>query len=381
MRAAEQSRPISATTAPGTPRAGRLRVEDAALSRPPPSSRLARKQRKTAAGAVRGQVYDRPMALTLLVGPANAGKVERLLDRYLAHLERDPVLIVPNRPDVEWAERELLARRSGLLGGWIGTFPDLFERLADGHPGRRPVVSETQQTLVLRDTIERTPLNGLGASARSAGFADALRDAIAEVESGLLDADELEGPLARLYASYRAELDRHELWDKHLLRAAAAERLAGELAAWDGRPVFAYGFEDLTAAEWALLEGLAARADVTVSLPYEPGRPAFEWLRQTSHGLQQLAGGAVEELAPRYADVARPALAHVERALFGAAPGEPPPIEGAIRFFEGAGSRGTLELVAEEVLELLRAGAAPADIGVVVPSLERWRAPIETAFG
>src|SRR5215216_586195 len=44
-------------------------------------------------------------------------------------------------------------------------------------------------------------------------------------------------------------------------------------------------------------------------------------------------------------------------------------------------SRGTLELVGEEVLQLLRDGAAPADIGVVVPSLERWRAPVETAFG
>ena len=54
------------------------------------------------------------MSLTLLVGPANAGKVDRLLDRYLAALDQDPILIVPNRPDVDWAERELLSgvRRS-----------------------------------------------------------------------------------------------------------------------------------------------------------------------------------------------------------------------------------------------------------------------------
>src|SRR5215216_471018 len=321
------------------------------------------------------------MALTLLVGPANAGKVERLLDRYLAALGRDPILIVPNRPDVDWAERELLARSPALLGGWIATFPDLFARLADGHPGRRPVATETQQTLVLRAALGRTALNGLGESARSAGFADALRDAIAEVEAGLLQPTDLEGPLAKLYAAYREELDRLGLWDKNLLRAAAAERLGSDLAAWDGRPVFAYGFEDLTATEWALLEGLAGRTDVTVSLPYEPGRPAFEWLGETSAGLQKLAAGAVEELTPLYADVAHPALAHLERALFTGRAAEPPPIDGAIRFFEGAGSRGTLELVGEEVLQLLRDGAAPAEIGVVVPSLERWRGPIETAFG
>jgi ATP-dependent helicase/nuclease subunit B len=320
------------------------------------------------------------MALTLLVGPANAGKVERLLDRYLAALGRDPILIVPNRPDVDWAERELLARSPALLGGWIGTFPDLFERVADTHPERRPVATDVQQALVLRAAVGRTPLNGLGESAGSAGFSEALRDAIAEVESGLLAPDDLQGPLVRLFASYRNELDRLGLWDRHLLRAAAAERLGADLEAWDGQPVFAYGFEDLTAAEWALLETLAGRTDVTVSLPYEPGRPAFEWLQETSEGLQRLAAG-LEELTPRYADVAHPALAHLERALFAGGVAEAPAIEGAVRFFEGAGSRGTLELVGEEVLELLREGTEPAQIGVVVPSLERWRGPLETAFG
>jgi RecB family exonuclease len=321
------------------------------------------------------------MALTLLVGPANAGKVERLLDRYLGAHRHDPILIVPNRPDVEWAERELLARTAALHGGWIGTFPDLFERIAQGHPGARPVAAEAQQVLALRAAVAGTQLNGLGESARSAGFADALRDAVAEVEAGLVAPEELRGPLASLYASYRAELDRLGLWDRHLLRAAAADRLAGDLDAWQAQPVFAYGFEDLTAAEWALLEGLAARADVAVSLPYEPGRPAFEWLVETSGNLQRLAAGSVEELAPRYGEVAHPALAYLERALFGGTAGDPPALEGAIRFLEGAGSRGTLELLGEEVLALLRGGTPPTQIGVVVPSLERSRGPIETAFG
>jgi ATP-dependent helicase/DNAse subunit B len=321
------------------------------------------------------------MALTLLVGPANAGKVERLLDRYLAALGRDPILIVPNRPDVDWAERELLAKSPALLGGWIATFPDIFKQLADGHPDRRPVATDTQQALALRGAVARTALNGLGESARSAGFTDALRDAIVEVEAGLLSPSDLEGPLARLYAAYREELERLGLWDKNLLNAAAADRLASDLGAWNSRPVFAYGFEDLTATEWALLEGLAGRTDVTVSLPYEPGRPVFEWLRDTSEGLQQLASGSVEELGPRYEDVAHPALAHLERGLFAGRAAEPPAIDGAIRFLEGAGARGTLELVGEEVLELLRAETEPGQIGIVVPSLERWRRPVETAFG
>ena len=143
------------------------------------------------------------MGLTLLAGPANAGKVELLLDRYLAALDQDPLLIVPNRPDVEWAERELLERSPALLGGSIATFDGVFERIAASDPETRPVAADVQQTLALRAAVAKTPLNGLGESARSAGFADALRDAIAEVEAGLVSPAELEGPLGRLYAAYR----------------------------------------------------------------------------------------------------------------------------------------------------------------------------------
>ena len=51
------------------------------------------------------------MALSVLAGPANAGKVARLLERYLGALDTDPFLIVPNRPDVDRAERVLLTRK------------------------------------------------------------------------------------------------------------------------------------------------------------------------------------------------------------------------------------------------------------------------------
>jgi hypothetical protein len=75
--------------------------------------------------------------LTLLAGPANSGKVATLLDRYLSSLDQDPVLIVPNRPDVDRIERDLLERSPALLGGSIGTFADLFEQLARSGPPAR----------------------------------------------------------------------------------------------------------------------------------------------------------------------------------------------------------------------------------------------------
>src|SRR6266508_6912849 len=142
------------------------------------------------------------MALTLLAGPANAGKVALLLDRFLVDLPREPVLIVPNRSDVERVERDLLGRAGALLGGSIGTFDAVFERVAAGN-GRRPVTTDAQRALVLRHVVAAARLGELGGSARFAGFVDALGSAIAELESGLLDPDDLDGDLAELYARYR----------------------------------------------------------------------------------------------------------------------------------------------------------------------------------
>jgi ATP-dependent helicase/DNAse subunit B len=319
--------------------------------------------------------------LSLIAGPANAGKVGLLLDRYLGCLEREPVLIVPNRSDVDFVERELLARRPALLAGTIGTFDDVFERIAkEGGEGRRPL-PRVQRAFVVRRAIAAVSLNGLSASSQSGGFADALAETIAEVEAGLLDPEQIEGDVSHLYAAYRAELQRLGLIDRELLQRAAVERLQSDLDAWHGEPVFAYGFEDLTSAQWALLEALAARTDVSVSLPYEPGRPAFASLRRTADDLSRLAGARIEELPPRMRESAHPALAHLERALFSDTPPTPEPIDGAVRFFEGAGARGALELVGEELLALLRSGTAPESIGIVFPSVDRWRAPLETALG
>jgi ATP-dependent helicase/DNAse subunit B len=321
------------------------------------------------------------LGLNLITGPANAGKVALLLRRYLEALPQEPYLIVPNRSDVDRVERDLLAIQPALFAGSIGTFDDLFGRIADGGAEVRPIATDAQRALLVRRVLAGRSLGGLGRSARFGGFADALLSVVSELEAGLLDPDQLEGELGGLYAAYRAELDRNGLWDRDLLRRRAAERIAGDLGAWSGEPVFAYGFEDLTGAEWALLEALAGRGEVTVSIPYEPGRPVFASLRRTMDDLSALADGRIEEFPPQHHQIAEPALAHVERTLFSETDAEAPPIDGSIRFFEAAGARGALELVGEELLTLIRAGTAPEQIAVVCPVLDRWQSPLETALG
>ena len=319
--------------------------------------------------------YHAPVGLSLVVGPAHAGKIGRLLDGFLAAVDRDPWLIVPNRADVERVERELVARCGGLVSGTIGTFDTLFEALAHGDGMGRAPLGDVARTVVVRRICDAAEVD----AARFPGFADAVGRALAELDGALLEPHELSPPLGALAAAYRSELDVLGAWDRGMLRRRAVEKLTGELDAWDGRPVFAHGFEDLTGAEWRLLEALSARTEVHVSIPYEPGRAVYASLRRTVDDLAAIAGDAVVELPPRAEEFLPPDLAHVERALFTDAPRRAP-VEGSIRWLEGAGTRGTYELVGEEVFSLVRNGTPPEAIGIACASVEGVRLPLGTAF-
>ena len=278
------------------------------------------------------------MGLSLVFGPAHAGKVALLLDRFVAALDRDPWLIVPNRVDVDRVERELAGRCGALLAGTVGTFDTLFTFLAGSDPGPR-VLGDAERMVVLRHLVGSAQLNGLGPSSRFAGFTDSLAGALAEIEAGLLDPADLGHDLAGLTRAYRAELDRLGARDRGMVRRQAVERLTSDFGSWDGAPVFAYGFEDLTGAEWRLLEALAARGEVHVSLPYEPGRAAFASLSRTAADLGALAGGEIVELRPGSGEYLPAGLAHLERHLFDDT-AVAAPLDSSVRFLEGAGTPG-----------------------------------------
>ena len=226
-----------------------------------------------------------------------------------------------------------------MIGSSIGTFDDLFERIARSNGGHRCVVTDTQRAMIVRRVAAAAAGPSLGRAARFSGFADTLAATLAELESGLVEPHEIDGELGGLQGAYRAELKSRHVWDRDRERRYAAERVAGELEAWDGRPVYAYGFEDLTGVQWALIRALAGRSDVTVSLPYEPGRVAFGSLERTAAALAQAAAGGIEELPPASDKYARPALAHQRRftesppaapALEGACDSSKPPARGAL---------------------------------------------------
>src|SRR5438270_398130 len=70
------------------------------------------------------------MPITLLTGPANAGKARVLLDGVRRDISRgaEPLLIVPTREDVEHYRRELAAE-SVALGVMVGRFDELLDEV------------------------------------------------------------------------------------------------------------------------------------------------------------------------------------------------------------------------------------------------------------
>lgn len=315
------------------------------------------------------------MGLSLVVGPTHAGKVALLYERYLARLDLDPWLIVPNQAEVEVVERALVQRHGALLAGSVGTFDRLFESLAYGDGLGRPLVGEGARRVLVRRVLGGSQGE---AARRFPGYGEALVDVMAELEGSLLEPEALSEPLRSVVAEYRRALDHAGLWDRAMLRRRALDRLAGELDAWGRSPVLAYGFEDLTSAEWRLLESLAARSEVHVSIPYEPGRPAYESLAGTVETLAAIADEVVELPAGAHAYLPT-ALAHLERALFDDS-AERIALDNSVRFLEGAGMRSSLELVTEEILALVRSGTAPDEIAVVCPSIDPYRATLRTVF-
>jgi ATP-dependent helicase/DNAse subunit B len=319
------------------------------------------------------------MPLTLITGPANAAKAGAVLERFRAALPREPVLVVPTPADVEHYQRELAAEGI-VLGAEVATFSRLVRMLAEATGVRARVLGAVARERVVRAAVADARLEVLARSAAAPGFAAAAGALFAELGRSLVGParftramrDWAEAPahaaeLTALYSAYHRRLERLGVVDREGLARAALDALRERPAAWGGRPVFLYGFDDLTPVQRDAVETLARHADVCVALAYEPGRAAFAGRAATVELLKPLAER--HELLPdrsdHYAPAARAALHHLERGLFEPGAGRIGP-NGAVRLLEAGGERAEAELVAAEVLELTGAGVMADDIAVLV---------------
>ena len=319
------------------------------------------------------------MPLTLITGPANAAKAGAVLERFRAALARDPVLVVPTSADVQHYQRELAAEGI-VLGAEVLTFNWLVRAIAESAGVRARVLGPVARERVVRAAVADTRLEVLARSARAPGFAAAAGALFAELGRSLVgparfaqalrdweEAPAHAGELAAMFSAYHRRLEQLGAVDREGLARAALDALRERPAAWGARPVFLYGFDDLTPLQRDAVETLARHADVCVALAYEPGRAAFADRAATVELLKPLAERheLLEDRSEHYAVNARDALHHLERGLFEPAAGRLPP-NGAVRLLEAGGERAEAELVAAEILELTGSGVLPEDIAVLV---------------
>jgi ATP-dependent helicase/DNAse subunit B len=324
------------------------------------------------------------MPLTLITGPANSAKAGEVLGAYAAEARRGALLVVPTAADALLYQREVAAG-SAVMGGAVLTFSGLAREIAKrvGYEGHR--LSTLQRERLLRRALKRIEFQSLAESAESAGFPAAALDLISELERSLItpqrfaqaltvwagDSAERERyahDLAAIYRRYSDELDRAGRVDAELFTWRALDALRADPRGWGAAAVFFYGFDDLTPLEHDAIETLSrvAGAELTVSLTYEAGRAALVARAGAVEELRPLAERVIElPASAEYYEHA--ALYFLERQLFGEG-GEPQaridPGD-AVQLLEAGGERAEVELIAAEVLELLRGGMRADEIAVV----------------
>lgn len=317
------------------------------------------------------------MGVKLIVGPPNSGRTGKTLVAFRTAAARDPVLVVPTVDDVERFEEELTRDGEVVIGATVGTFNQLFglvARATDAPAG--PAVSRTQRLRLAREAASRAELRILATSSRRPGFPAALDELCSELQAALVDPVSLReraaeaGPyeleIAALYESYLGLRDELGLHDDHSLAAAATAALRQRPEAWGKRPVFLYGFDDLTLEQLELVRELSASTDVTVAVPWEDRELLTHARGALFAELRDFDGAAIERLdsEPRFTQSST--LFEVERRFGEQEGGEPIENDGGVALLASAGELAEVEAVGAEVARLLDDGVPAGEIAIVL---------------
>jgi ATP-dependent helicase/DNAse subunit B len=340
------------------------------------------------------------MPLTLVLGPANSAKAGEVFGAYAAAAHRGALLVVPTAGDAEHYSRELAGH--GAVLGSVQTFAGLAEEIARraGYSAKR--LTRVQRERLIARAVERARLDALARAAEATGFAGAVGELVAELERSLVSRQRFAQAIARwaaedqrreayardvgaIYLAYDRELDHAERVDGEVFAWRALDALRAAPGRWGTDAVFFYGFDDLHPLERDAVETLSrvVGVEVMVSLTYEAGRAALQARAELVQELRPLADQVIElpAIDEYYEPQSRAVLHHLERSLFEPAADDRPVDPGSVvRLLEGAGERGEAELVASEVIGLLRDGIPGEEIAVVYRSLSSAAAVASNAF-
>ena len=320
------------------------------------------------------------MPIRLIVGPPNSGRAGEVRRRLVARASEEPVLVVPTGDDAAWFERELCADGAPSLGISIRTFGWLFRDLAASLAlDTGPLLTAPERLALIRAAISTTPLRRLGRSSGRPGFAPALDTLIEELQAALVAPADLadragavedgahEAELVALYRAYTDLRERSGRTDRGALAAAVLASLRAASERPGARPIFVYGFDDLSLAQRQLLGELARDAEVTMAVNYADRRSLAA--RATLVGeLRETLGAEIEvTLEPDSTYTPHASLRHLDAALFEPDPGTVP-LDKGVALLECAGERGEAEAIGLEIARLLAEGVEPGDIAVVTRS-------------
>jgi hypothetical protein len=318
--------------------------------------------------------------LRLIHGPLNSGRRGEVLRHFRAALATDPLLVVPTEDDVFDFEREL-CEGAALLGGAAMTMRGLELTVlaaAGAPPGPRLSPAQRLRAVTAAIATRRDRLGPLRRSAGRPRFARALERLFDELQAGGIEPGELEASaatlegsayladIATLFAGYEEVRRRTGRVDTHGVSREAIAQLRHDGSSWPDRPVFLYGFDDLTENQFELIAALAERSQVTVALPFEEGSAAPAGRGRLRGRLRERIGAneeTVTEADPLNTESLL--LFHLTRSL-----GRPRPKrvehDGSLTLLRSAGTRAEAEAIAAHVSRLLRDGAEPAEIAIAL---------------
>jgi hypothetical protein len=322
------------------------------------------------------------MSLNLIHGPPDSGRASLVRRRFVAALERDPILVVPTVDDVFAFERELCGEGAA-LGGAVMTFGALFRTvtIAGGVPPGAEL--SPPQRLRAIDVAVAARLRSLGPLRRSAsrpGFSRAFERLLVEASAATLEGSAYLSDIATLFAGYAEVRAQTGRTDSHGIAREAIALLRRDGSFWGDRPIFLYGLDDLTSNQLELVAALAGLTEVTVALPYEAGNAALAARSRLLGELRERIGAAEETRTEAAAGNTESALLfHLARGFGTAGAGAREP-DGDLLLLRSAGVRGEAEAIAGEVSKLLASGADPAEIAIALRDPARRGAAIAAAL-
>lgn len=334
------------------------------------------------------------MPLKLIHGPPNSGKRGEVLRAFRGALDRDPVLVLPTTDDVFDFEREL-AERGAVLGGSAMVFAALFHNVATAAgapPGAKLSAAQRLRAISVAIAERRGDLGPLRRSAARPRFAGALERLLDELQAAGVEPAEVEASaatlegsaylsdLAALYSGYEEVRLRTGRTDAHGIAREAISHLRRDGSFWGARPVFLYGFDDLTENQFELVDALADLTEVTVALPYEEGNAALEARGRLLGQLRERIGAAEEVLTEANpGNTLSPLLFHLTITFGAPRPRRAEP-DGSLSLLRSAGTRAEAEAIAAHVSRLVHGGADPAEIAIALRDPSRRGAEIAAAL-